>query len=199
MQTVWTQRNNLIWVHTVCLYAKSMFEKFARRCSRQHKQSTFSDAGFLGILTLVMLNPDIACLCKQCRSRSVGFWRSQLIWICTVCHQVCEFIATIRIKQSDWLKIRSGHGILIYSAGQGLRVKLILCLLILPTIRCCCKWKSAPEITNLLESSNSCFLISATSWKILGCNVYADSKDVDRKGIEPVCAFTDQWMLSLST
>ena len=24
--------------------------------------------------------------------------RSQLIWICTVCHKVCEFIATIRIK-----------------------------------------------------------------------------------------------------
>ena len=38
------------------------------------------------LLTLVLLNPDIPCLCKQCRSRSVGFWRSQLIWICTVCH-----------------------------------------------------------------------------------------------------------------
>ena len=37
-------------------------------------------------LTLVLLNPDIPCLCKQCRSRSVGFWRSQLIWICTVWH-----------------------------------------------------------------------------------------------------------------
>ena len=31
-------------------------------------------------LTLVLLNPDRSCLCKQCRSRSVGFWRSQLIW-----------------------------------------------------------------------------------------------------------------------
>ena len=29
---------------------------------------------------------DMPCLSKQCRSRSVGFWRSQLIWICTVCH-----------------------------------------------------------------------------------------------------------------
>ena len=28
-------------------------------------------------LTLVLLNPDISCLCKQCRSRSVGFWRSE--------------------------------------------------------------------------------------------------------------------------
>ena len=37
-------------------------------------------------LTLVLLNPDIPDLCKQRRSRSVGFWRSQLIWICTVCH-----------------------------------------------------------------------------------------------------------------
>ena len=41
------------------------------------------------ILTLVLLNLDMSCLCKQCRSRSE-------------------------------LKIRSGLGILIYSAGQGL-------------------------------------------------------------------------------
>ena len=25
------------------------------------------------VLSLVLLNPDISCLCKQCRSRSVGF------------------------------------------------------------------------------------------------------------------------------
>ena len=31
-----------------------------------------------------------------------------------------NFISTIRIKWSDWLKIRSGCGILIYSAWQGL-------------------------------------------------------------------------------
>ena len=29
-------------------------------------------------LTLVLLNPDIPCLCKQCRSRSVGFFREEL-------------------------------------------------------------------------------------------------------------------------
>ena len=73
------------------------------------------------VLTLVLLNPDIPCLGKQCRSRSVGFFRSQLIWICTVCHKVCELKTTIQIKQSDWLKIRSGHGILIYSAWQELK------------------------------------------------------------------------------
>ena len=28
---------------------------------------------------------------KQCRSRSIGFWRSQLIWICTVCHSLCVY------------------------------------------------------------------------------------------------------------
>ena len=38
-------------------------------------------------LTLVLLLPEMACLYKQCRFISVGFWRSQLIWICTVCHQ----------------------------------------------------------------------------------------------------------------
>ena len=59
---------------------------------------------------LVLLNPDMPCLCKQCRFRSVGFWRSQLIWICTVCYSVCEFILRIWIKWSDWLKkIRSGQ------------------------------------------------------------------------------------------
>ena len=25
------------------------------------------------VLTLVLLNPDMSCLCKQCKSRSVGF------------------------------------------------------------------------------------------------------------------------------
>ena len=29
---------------------------------------------FLDRLTLVLLNPDMSFLCKQCRSRSVGFW-----------------------------------------------------------------------------------------------------------------------------
>ena len=67
-------------------------------------------------LTLVLLNH-----CKLCRSRSVGFWWSQLIWICTVCHLISKLIATIWIKQSDWLKIRNGCGILIYSAWQALR------------------------------------------------------------------------------
>ena len=32
-------------------------------------------------LTLVLLNPDIPCPSKQCRSRSVGFWRSALFAI----------------------------------------------------------------------------------------------------------------------
>ena len=29
---------------------KNRFEKFARKFSRRHKQTTFSDAGFLGVL-----------------------------------------------------------------------------------------------------------------------------------------------------
>ena len=65
-------------------------------------------------------NPDMPCLCKQWWSRSVGFWRNPLIWICTVCQSVCEFVSTILIKSYDWLKTRSGHGILIYSAWQWL-------------------------------------------------------------------------------
>ena len=68
-------------------------------------------ARFKYCLTLVLA---MYCLCKQCRSRSVGFWRSQLIWVYTVCHSVCEFVSTTWIKQSNWMTIRSGHDILIY-------------------------------------------------------------------------------------
>ena len=55
-------------------------------------------ANFCHDLTLVLLNPDMLCICYQCRSRSVGFWRSQLIWICTVCHLESEFVSTSWIK-----------------------------------------------------------------------------------------------------
>ena len=69
------------------------------------------------ILILALLNPDIPYLCQQCRSRSVCFWRSQLIWICTVCH----YLNLYQQSGSSNLKINSGSGILIYSAWQELR------------------------------------------------------------------------------
>ena len=75
-------------------------------------------------LTLVLLDPEKPHLCKQCRSRSVGFWRSQLIWICTVCHSVCELVSATWIMKSDWLTVRSGCGISFYSAWQGLSISL---------------------------------------------------------------------------
>ena len=31
-------------------------------------------------------------------------------------------VHALTFKKFDWLKIRSGHGILIYSAGQGLTI-----------------------------------------------------------------------------
>ena len=43
-------------------------------------------------LTQVLLSPNMPCLTKQCRYRSVGFFRSQLIWICAVCHLVSELV-----------------------------------------------------------------------------------------------------------
>ena len=57
LRSDYSSRSSLIWVHTVCLYPKSIFEKFARRCSRRHKQTTFSDAGFLGILRVNRFSP----------------------------------------------------------------------------------------------------------------------------------------------
>ena len=96
------------------------------------------------LITLVLLNPDISCLCKQWRFGSVGFWRSQLIsiytvchsecefgfwrsqviWIYTVCHSVCEFYQQEGFNLSDWPVIRNGHGLLIYSTLQGLETDI---------------------------------------------------------------------------
>ena len=53
-----------------------MFEMFARRCSRQHKQMTFSDVVFLGILSVKLSSDGILPLfgpmnmCQQCKFRS---------------------------------------------------------------------------------------------------------------------------------
>ena len=52
---------------------------------------TFSLSMLGKSLSCLHFNPSLAdhdmpCLSKQCRSRSLGFFRSQLIWICTVCH-----------------------------------------------------------------------------------------------------------------
>ena len=90
-------------------------------------------------LTLVRLNQDIPCFCKQCRSRSVGFWCSEANWSGSTLFFIkyVNFIASIQIKQSDSLTIRCGCGILIYSAWQGLTfgvmqmqtwTKLLVCL-----------------------------------------------------------------------
>ena len=49
------------------------------------------------VVTLFLMNQDMLCLCKQYRSRSVGFWRSQLIWICTV------FIQYVSLYQQSGL------------------------------------------------------------------------------------------------
>ena len=42
-------------------------------------------SGFKVYINPSLAEHDMPCLRKQCRSRSAGFWRSQLIWICTVC------------------------------------------------------------------------------------------------------------------
>ena len=59
-------------------------EGFIRELIHRNSHGLLSQKNTKNILTLVLLNPDIPCLCKQYRSRSVGFFRSQLIWIYTV-------------------------------------------------------------------------------------------------------------------
>ena len=51
----------------------------------------WSDCTTVLIILVLKFNPspaepDMSCLCKKCRSKSVGFWRSQLIGIYTICH-----------------------------------------------------------------------------------------------------------------
>ena len=83
LQTVWTQirlllfRSSLIWVHTVCRYAKNSFEKFARIFSRRHKQTTFSDRVFLGALRVNLTFNQWVTLRSQKRLRKMyvkSFW-----------------------------------------------------------------------------------------------------------------------------
>ena len=42
------------------------------------------DLSCCAVLPLVLLKQAMPCLCKQYRSRSTGFFRGQMIWICTV-------------------------------------------------------------------------------------------------------------------
>ena len=85
-------------------------------------------------------------------------WRLTLLLLCTTCPvlansvdpdqlaseeanssgsalfviKICEFLSKTQIKYFDWLKIGSGHGILIYSAWQGLRLNWVLAVCIRP-------------------------------------------------------------------
>ena len=73
---------------TICMKCQLCFlgEISAENFTQRAKHYTKAKCMPVCLLTLVLLNPDILFFCKQCRSRSVGFFRSQLIRICTVCH-----------------------------------------------------------------------------------------------------------------
>ena len=69
------------WIPVLAPVVPSSSRSFCRPLEINY---VFTNIFVVGDFTLVLLNPDIPCLCKQCRSTSV-FWRSQLIWIYTVC------------------------------------------------------------------------------------------------------------------
>ena len=106
--------SRLKWVNTLSI--STMTDKFANGVDLNemaHYKLSHMDPQFSILsLTFVLPVPDMPCLCKQCRSRSVGFFRSQLVWICTGCHSVHEFVSRTWIKLSDRLTIRSGCSII---------------------------------------------------------------------------------------
>ena len=65
-------RSSLIRVHTVCRYTKNRFETFARIFSRRHKQTTFSDALFLGALRVNTF--------QLWKVPYLEIWKKYLIW-----------------------------------------------------------------------------------------------------------------------
>ena len=73
------------------------------------------------MLTPVLLSPDIcpAFANSTDPDQLASETDLDLHWVCTCCHPVCEFVSTTWIKLSDWLTIKSGCGILIYSVWQG--------------------------------------------------------------------------------
>ena len=89
-----------------CLSKKKILD--AKKC---FKEDNFRDFLF----AFLQADPVRKVNCSKWKN---GF---RLIWICTVCHLICEFLLKTPIKKSDWLQIRSGRGILIYSARQGLK------------------------------------------------------------------------------
>ena len=62
----------------------------------------FAVIGYLPTLTVVLLNPDMPCICKQCRSRSVGFWRSQL-YLDLHCLSLSMYICIKLLDPVIWL------------------------------------------------------------------------------------------------
>ena len=60
---------------------------------------------------------DMPCFSKQCRSKSVGFCRSQLIWICTVVIKYVNFYQ--KPKSSNLIGWKVGMASYFYSAWQG--------------------------------------------------------------------------------
>ena len=100
-----SSRSSLIWVHIVCLYAKIGLEKLVRIFSRRHKQTTFSDAGFLGVLRV---NIDEIVLCCVIRKFSEGLdqpqyslnWSGSSFSIYTILKTV-EYIHKQQMTRSD--------------------------------------------------------------------------------------------------
>ena len=98
-------RSSLIWVHTVCRYAKNRFEKFARIFSRRHKQTTFSDAVFLGALRVK------GSFGIESFIQTTYFWQNRTTW---PLYQV----SFLKPQNFQWLLFQHHMNSAVFKQGQ---------------------------------------------------------------------------------
>ena len=117
-EELWRQ---LIWIctvcHSVCGFISTIWIKYSDWLK------IWSGHGILTLVLLSRINPAFANSVDpdQLASKEAN-WSGSALFVILYVDFIRFYKSTIWIKYSDWLKIRSGHGILIYSAWQGLLV-----------------------------------------------------------------------------
>ena len=131
-------------------------------------------------LTLVLLNLDMPCLTKQCRSRPVGFWISQLIWICL---SFSMWISISNLDQVIWFAwIRSGCGIFMYPARINTSVISITIMIVITV-------QTSSSSSSFVGATTSIFFSSSIRSGIISIATYSCIAPVKRVYPHNTCIF----------